>query len=298
MPSYIDRNLSSVQPVAYSILHEGMKLEIVLVNSRKLLVHEETISKELTHLKDEIEKDGVLRAPVIVDKNTNVVLDGMHRTAALNELGCNYTCVCYVDYESPQIIVERWVRRINKLGLYTALKILGHRSFEITRINLSKDNNLHLDMNEALLVFKDEAISMKINEESKVSIFNKIHEFELELVKENYSISYETEQDAKKLMNMKSFDALLFPPIVNKKEVITFASKKKIFIPKATRHIIPARPVEVNCSLELLRNYDSSLKQLNQRLKKQLESKRVSKLPSGSFFFGRRYEEALYIFKD
>jgi hypothetical protein len=275
-----------------------LKLEIALVNSKKLLVHEETIPKDLTDLKDKIEKDGVLKAPILVDKNTNVVLDGMHRTAALNELGCNNTCVCYVDYANPQIIVERWVRAINKLELGTALKILDHLKLEVEREKHSQDNSLHFNTNETLLVFKDEVLSLKINEENKVSLFNKIHEFELDLGKANYSVSYKTEQDAQKQIRRKSFDALLFPPIISKNEVIKYASKKKIFIPKATRHIIPARPVEVNCSLELLRNYENPLKELNKMLQEQLNSKKMSRLPRGSMFFGRRYDEALYVFKD
>jgi ParB-like chromosome segregation protein Spo0J len=290
--------LSSVQPVAYSISHKGLTLEIALVNSKKLLVHEETIPKDLTDLKDKIEKDGVLKAPILVDKNTNVVLDGMHRTAALNELGCNYTCVCYVDYENPQIKVERWIRKVNRLELNTALKILAHLNLEIERGKHPKDISLTSNTNETLLIFKDEILSLKINEENKVSILNKIHELELELEKANYSIKYSTEQDAQKLIRMKSFDALLFPPIISKSEVITYASEKKIFIPKATRHIIPARPVEVNCSLELLRNYDSSLNLLNIMLSDQLNSKKMTRLPRGSMFFGRRYDETLYLFKD
>lgn len=290
--------MSSVQPVAYSISHEGLTLEIALVNSKKLLIHEETIPKDLTDLKEKIETDGVLKAPILVDKNTNVVLDGMHRTAALNELGCNYTCVCYVDYENPLITVERWIRTINRLELNNALKILGHLNLEIERGKHPHDSSFYANTNETLLVFKDEVLSLKIPEKNKILIFNKIHEFELELEKEDYPISYKTEQNALKMVLQKNFDALLFPPIISKSEVITYANKNKIFIPKATRHIIPARPVEVNCSLELLKSHDSSLWELNKRLRDQLKSKKMTRLPRGSMFFGRRYDETLYLFKD
>lgn len=68
--------------------------------------HERLDPRRLVNLKDEIESDGILKKPVAVDMNTNVVLDGHHRIGALRLLGCSRIPVLYVDYQSPKIGVK------------------------------------------------------------------------------------------------------------------------------------------------------------------------------------------------
>jgi hypothetical protein len=57
-------------PVAYTIDHEGLKLDIALIPSGELLIHEETIPERVDSLKRRIEEDMVQSAPIIVDRKT------------------------------------------------------------------------------------------------------------------------------------------------------------------------------------------------------------------------------------
>jgi len=50
---------------------------------------------------------------VIVDSKTLVVLDGMHRVAAAENLGCRFIRVCLVEYKNPSILVGCWRRVTN-----------------------------------------------------------------------------------------------------------------------------------------------------------------------------------------
>lgn len=68
--------------------------------------HEKLDPQRLIHLKAEIESDGILKKPVAVDMNTNVVLDGHHRIGALKLLGCSKIPALFVDYQSPKIGVK------------------------------------------------------------------------------------------------------------------------------------------------------------------------------------------------
>ena len=68
--------------------------------------HERLDAKRLNNLKAEIRSDGILKRPIAVDVNTNVVLDGHHRIGALRLLGCFRIPVLFVDYESPRIGVK------------------------------------------------------------------------------------------------------------------------------------------------------------------------------------------------
>jgi len=64
--------------------------------------------KMLENLAAEIRMDEALRHPVIVDKESFVVLDGMHRVAALKILNCQRIPACLVNYKSPSISVGAW----------------------------------------------------------------------------------------------------------------------------------------------------------------------------------------------
>lgn len=59
-------------------------------------------------LKEQIKRDGILKNPIIVDKNTNIILDGHTRLNSLKGLGYSKIAVYFVDYEAPEIFVESW----------------------------------------------------------------------------------------------------------------------------------------------------------------------------------------------
>ena len=68
--------------------------------------HEEVSLEHLIQLKREIQKDGFLKNPIIVDKNMNIILDGHHRYQSLRELGCSKIIAQFIDYNSPKIKVK------------------------------------------------------------------------------------------------------------------------------------------------------------------------------------------------
>ena len=76
---------------------------VSLVDIGKLRAHERTDEARLEKLKTEIESDGLLARPIVVDEKTNVVLDGHHRLRALSLLGCSKIPVCYLTYGSEKI---------------------------------------------------------------------------------------------------------------------------------------------------------------------------------------------------
>ena len=82
--------------------------EAQLVELDMLTEHEEVDPNHLKELKEEIEADKILKMAIVVDKNTNVILDGEHRFNVLRELGCRKIPVIYVDYNSPDIEVQSW----------------------------------------------------------------------------------------------------------------------------------------------------------------------------------------------
>jgi hypothetical protein len=81
---------------------------LALVKKERLKIHEQISPKYLKKLKGQIRADGVVKIPLVADRKTGVILDGTHRYVALLELGCKKIPVWWVDYSSPQIVVQCW----------------------------------------------------------------------------------------------------------------------------------------------------------------------------------------------
>jgi len=79
-----------------------------IIKLEELKEHEEVSLDHLTQIKQEIERDGFLKNPIIVDKNTKIILDGHHRFNSLKQLNCNKIIAYFVDYNSPKIKVQNW----------------------------------------------------------------------------------------------------------------------------------------------------------------------------------------------
>ena len=280
----------------YLISHPRLELEIKLEEIKKLYIHEEIIPEIVEWLSGEIKRD-MYKHPVIVDKETLVVLDGMHRVAALQHLGYKLIPVCLVNYNNPSITVGSWFRTIEN-GQKTGENV--RKDLEESGYNLQEiaDNELKRKMYDREIIIgivtsrKCYGISGKI--ESIKGIYEYIKQLERNLRSVGYKIGYETESDAvNKVKSGKALAAITVPRIT-KRDVVTAALSREVFVHKSTRHVIPARPLFVNVPIEWL-NMD--LKEANKLLLEHLSKKKLRRLPPGQTL-DRRYEEELYVFSD
>jgi len=282
-------------PVAYSITHEGLQLDIALVETKNLYIHEETIPARLENLKRRIERDGVQSAPILVDRNNLVVLDGMHRTAVMTYLNCRFTCVCLLDYFDPSINVQRWCRVIpGPFSEKNAKEFLDSvdltmEPFEIVE-SPDEDGGL-------LIVFRNTAYKLVSESNDLVDLFKRSYQLELNLEEYGYEIKHCTESQAMDLM-ASGYEATLYIPKVEKQQVVDIATNNQVFTPKATRHRLPARPLNLDVPLSLLRDTEISLEEANARLADHLNRKTVKRYDQGAEWMGRTYDEVLYIFSD
>ena len=102
------------------ISHPQCSFELALVELKSLHIHEEIIPDKMQELVEKIPHDGVWIHPIIVDRNSLVVLDGMHRVAAAKEIGYRYIPVCLVDYENPSIHIGCWYRMFTPARLISS----------------------------------------------------------------------------------------------------------------------------------------------------------------------------------
>lgn len=286
--------MGSKTPIAYTIHREGLELDIALVETRNLLLHEETIPESLMKLKKALLHDGVMKAPVIVDRESFVILDGMHRVTALKKIGCRFTCVCLVDYMNPEIKLDRWCRivenSISPVELKEKIKELGY--------SLKTTNNTTISKNEILIKIGNEPKFIKIKGQEIFHLFKVVVEIEKWLIKRGYKVHHYSQNDAEKLFNEGKASLILYPPIIEKKDVINVTRKGNVFTFKATRHIVPARPIGVNVPLELLMDSALTVEEANNILREKLEGMVLKKIASGNLWCGRRYDEVLYVFEE
>jgi hypothetical protein len=284
--------LSASRPVSYTIDGDGIRLEIALVEIDELLLHEETISGSLEELTEEIERSGILKSPVIVGGESLVVLDGMHRVKALRSLGCRFICVCFVDYASLRIKVDRWCRVVSSPITIEELSSRFGDLGVIARAGGSPGGGGSL-----ILMLEEGYYEMAAHGTGVFSGFATVSSIESWLRQNGHEIRYETERDAAKMLEQREVGFVLCPPAIEKHHVLEVTKSSRLFPPKATRHIVPARPFGVDVPLALLRDDAISVEEANLRLSKILEQKSLRRVPPGYRWGSRRYDEAVYLFE-
>ena len=276
-----------------------LSMEIKLVSIESLFIHEETISEELEKLKRDLIAAQVLKHPMIVDSSTLVVLDGMHRVAALKSLGCQLAAVCLVDYQNPEIELLAWHREftgnINFNELVTATSQKCHCNLIPTTIDKAFENVKNRTADVAFANGNSAHLLNFPNISSIKTVYDEISKIEIRARALGYDLIYSTESDAIESIH-SAIRPVLIVPSLTKEEVIEWALKNEVFTHKTTRHVVPARPLYVNVPLPWLKQ--SNLNKANQKLKKYLENKRIIEKETGAIINGRRYEEHCYIFTD
>jgi len=227
-----------------------------------------------------------------------VVLDGMHRVAALRKLGCRYLPVCLVDYQNPKVRVGCWYRTIrgevNESKFLDLFKLLGLSAESTPSKNASKALEEHRA--SAALLTKDTCYMLTGESGEIRESYALVKRIELALSEEGVGVDYENELDAVRRVRSGEVAATLMVPEVRKDEVIGAALSGNVFAHKTTRHVLSARPMHADVPLEWLKG-DRPLEELNHMLIEHLSKRRVKRLPKGALFEGRKYEGELWIFE-
>jgi len=284
---------------AYVVADRKLNLDIAIVDIDSLHVHEEIVPELLDQLTRSIRLSGHVKHPIIVDKESLVVLDGVHRVAALRRLGISRVPACMVDYNDPAIEVLSWYRSIvgvsNPQELALQVEKAGCSARQTGEFDRKK---LGASPAVAILKLPSQTFSINCTFTNLSEAFDLVGQIEEQLRAAGFTVRYETEHDALQSLKEGRVDAVLCTPEITKEEIIKSALSGRVLAWKATRHVIPARPLNVNVPLSLLRSKNKSLNEVNLELKRLLRGKRIKRLPSGSVVEGRRYEEELYVFEE
>jgi len=278
---------------AFVIKHKELDLRICLLSSDMLLLHEETIPDRVTELKKSFVDEGVVKDPIIVDANSHVVLDGMHRVAALRDLNCTCIPVCEVDYDDPSIRVGVWYRTLSG-GVHLSQLQKALSSCGIETVKASVDAVTMAETPLLAVLFADGGCLRMDATGWRVFEVLKVGERCVRVL--GFSVSFETERDALESLVSRKTDAIVTLPRIDKALVREAGLSGRLLPHKVTRHVIPARPLSVNVPLNMLTGGDSTLKEANEEFVSSLRARRMTQRPSGAVIESRRYEEETFIF--
>lgn len=263
----------------------GFTLGIRPVES--LRPHEETIPRHVDQLASEMTKDGVQRDPVIIDRDSAAVLDGMHRLAAFRKLGVDNAVCCSVDYSSPAVRIGRWGRvYTTKAGdsVKSALEAMGG----MRRTTLAEGFSV-LDRREAgVAVFTADAAFVHGGRTERGEFVASVVSMDSFAERRGWERSFVPEDDVDvPLQQPRKF--VVLPRRITKEDIVTAARSGKLLPCKMSMHVIDPRPVAVNYPLGELNRATSA------RLKSMLGGREGRVLPPGSTYGGRRYKERLLL---
>ena len=249
--------------------------------------HEEVIKKHVGELAEEMTREGVQKDPIIVDRESLTVLDGMHRLAAFELLGVENAVCCSVDYSTSAVTLGRWARvyiapdresaaealrdsgitrKATYAGAYEALDRRADGLAVLTSAAAYLPDR-RIELGEAIAVIED------IDERSQAKGWKRL-------------FVPEDEVDVH-LQSAGSMVVLLRR--LGKDDVVAAARSGNLFPCKTSMHRIDPRPVAVNFPMAELNSATSA------SLARALAGREERLLPAGSTYEGRRYKERLLL---
>lgn len=272
----------------------GLEITIDILPIEILKPHEETIEEATRKLVNDIKTEGVVRNPIIVDKKTYVILDGMHRYEACRRLKLKYIIAALVNYEDPRVNLNTWIRLLKFRRGVSKEWIYGKTGTLSEMLKPYKDSTPYT----ITIYFRGKRIlheSIHSNPQTKYNVYRILKNFEKSVSKE-LEITYQIDSIVRENMDMylSEYDLIIIPPKLEKKDVIEIALQNKVYPPKSTRHIIPARPLNLNIPVSILTMTNEEEVRANVML--LLRSLKVRKVRGEKVDTYRDYDETIYYF--
>ena len=249
--------------------------------------HEETIPSHVQGIASEMKRDGVQKDPIIIDKESLTVLDGMHRLAAFGTLGMENAVCCSVDYASPAIKLGRWARVYTLPNGYPLQEPLRESGLtRRTTLAQAFDALERRDMGLALL--RPDAAYLPEGNLDLGEAMRLMLDFDRMGEASGWKREFVSEDDIDVPLQSERNLVLLVRKL-RKDDVVNSAISGRLFPCKTSMHVIDPRPVAVNFPMGDLAAATSA------SLRKRLEGMHDQLLPPGSLYEGRRYKERLLV---
>lgn len=288
----------------YRIETDTLELQLEIVPISSLVAHEEIIPDAVNKLILEFTNWTHLENPVIVDDN-NMVLDGHHRFFVFKALHFKYIAVCRINYLTDSVQLRYWFRILERgAGQDQVRAVISSMRASLRRIPDKATFVKLLQKNPYCWGIQSSESCYLVTCDSgtvcdAVTAYEALEEFQSRLIKEGVEVRYIpcqsiTENDSDFL---KPGQLIMWTPQITKDMVVEAVRQGKKFPPKATRHLIPARPLHVDIPTRWFQE-DIPIHEINRRFTELLGKKAVKRFGPGQVVGGRYYGEELFVFYD
>ena len=251
-----------------------------------LLAHEETIPAHVDGLAAEMRKDGAQKDPIIVDREANTVLDGMHRLAAFESMRIRSAVCCAVDYSSKAVTLGRWAR-VYATGAAGATELLGRVT--LTRRATFEEAFRALEGREyGLAAFTSGGAFLPAGRMDLTSAIEAIERVDGDHESMGWRRSFVPEDEIDVPLQSDE-NLVLLARRLGKDDVVAAARSRKLFPCKTSMHRVDPRPVAVNFPLQELDGGAADA------LREALSGREERVLPAGTYYEGRAYKERLLV---
>lgn len=287
----------------FAIQTTHMQLRLGIARVSDLKQHEEIIPRKADHLIFNLRNWVRLQNPVIVDENLTVI-DGHHRAYVLGKLAFPYIPICQIDYFNPAVKLRYWFRFIPGIAhpdmLMNVVEDLDAALEPVAdRLALEKSlekNKLHLGVEHNgcyyCISFPERMVHDAV---SAYRVTEKIQRRLLQKGRQPEYIPCQSVLSGACECRLAEDNLIIWTPRISKEMVVDAVAEKQRFSPKATRHLIPARPLNVNLPLHWLKG-DMPPDTINSKFMAFLRGKGLKRFPPGQIIDGRYYEEELFVF--
>lgn len=287
----------------YTIQATHMHLHLGIVPVTDLREHEQIIPQKAEQLVFQLRNWARLQNPVIVDEKFTVI-DGHHRAFVIEKLDFRYIPVCKIDYFNHSVKLRYWFRCIPRVRNTDKLNGLLQRFGATLKpvadmaglAKVLEKKRLYLGVQHRgrffFIAFPEEVVH------DAVSAYRITNRLQNRLLREGDQLEYIPCQsvltgDGRDPIGKD--DLVLWTPRISKRMVMEAVDRNRRFTPKATRHLIPARPLNVNLPMNWLKG-DIPLDVINEKFIAFLKEKGLRRFPPGQIIEGRYYEEELFVF--
>lgn len=273
---------------------------IRIVPMPQCVAHEGVVRKWVEAIMTNLLDEGVMKNPIIVSRLKArtprwIVIDGMHRFAALRALQIRDILTYAIDYDDPQIGLAGWDTLL--LRPVQAQRLLANvfgkdRAFSTTRVADAETARRAVTTREALLAVGDRsgayyllAARRRATVETCVQTCARM---DAALDADGFRPLYVPDTLSVRDFRRMHCGGIVMRPLYTKAEVIDRTLAGKIFPRKSTRHLIPGRPLRVDVALAWLRGRVSVAAKnrlLREHLRWCYEADRIRYYPESVFVF-------------
>jgi len=232
-------------------------------------------------------KDGVQKDPILIDRETATVLDGMHRLAAFHSLKIENAVCCSVEYASRSVELGRWARVYALRGETTSIDFREPAGIT-RRVTLAAAFQALENRESALAALTSEAAYLPEGSMELSLAFSTVGAFDRLAAASGCERRFVPEEDVDVPLQGDRNLVVLVRRLV-KEDVVNAARTGKLFPCKTSMHKIDPRPVAVNFPIDRLNEATS------RTLQQSLADRHEVLLPPDSTYEGRRYKERLLL---